>query len=163
METYKGQFESLISKLVCRRMVVGISFTSSLSQVQFSHWYFKQYFVFGWRNLPFIFPKPCFLCVWELLAHTAGTWRSICEDKWWDGGIFLQSVPCLAQPPVFAELLAKAKNAAVETASPSFLKLWESHRLEASFRGSSFNGINKHPKEFPLLDMEGRKRLTSWN
>ena len=76
------------------------------------------------------------------------------------GGIFLWSIFFSAQACVFggdAELFARARNAAVETTSPSFPRLWEGHSLEALFRDSSFNGINKHPRKFPVLDTKGDK------
>lgn len=83
------------------------------------------------------------------------------------GGIFLQSILCSAQAPVLeglAELFANPgddKSGTLLWAQPVPLSL--SHPWEALLRGSSFNGVNKHPKQFPVLDREERQRLTCCN
>lgn len=118
-------------------------------EVQFFHWYSSSMLCFGWRNLPFLFPKPFyFLYIRKLLAHTTRTCRSHREARWWNGR-YLSSVyslfgPTLFAPPVFgglAELFAKARSAAVETANPCFPQaMGNPICLEALLRGAVLTG-----------------------
>lgn len=78
METYKGPVPvfNFLTDLQENGCGYFFYFQPVTGEAQFFHRYSSSMLCFGWRNLPFMFPKPCLLLVYQ------GTFASHRRDLW---------------------------------------------------------------------------------